>query len=301
MTRAPHIRIAFLLALFGAAALLCGCKSLQQVAATGADILEQNPNLVPEKDRETWLQGAKAVKAMVKDIDTGEEIALGQSLAVRAFASFGRPHGDAALARYVSKVGKLAALQSERPSMPYSFAVVENDAPNALALPGGYIFISTGLLKTLGSESELAAVLAHEVAHVAEKHGLETTLRDRRISSLVDFGQALDKDVAQYRQFIDLAYQKLATEGYDQSYEWKADLAGTGYALRAGYQPEGLLPFLQQSAASGGARAFEVFKTHPDPSVRIKKIRTYLKSHGDYSALPKLQDRYQSEVLSRLR
>ena len=301
MTRALHIRIALLLGFLASATLLCGCESFQQVASTTADILEQHPNLVPEENRETWLQGAKTVKALVADIDTGEEIALGQSLAVRAFASFGQPHGDAALARYVSKVGKLVALQSERPSMPYSFAVVENDAPNALALPGGYIFVSTGLLKTFRSESELAAVLGHEVSHVAEKHGLETTLRDRRISSLVDFGEALDENMAQYRQFIDLAYQKLATEGYDQGYEWKADLAGTRYALRAGYHPEGLLPFLEQSAASGGTRAFEVFKTHPDPSVRVKKIRAYLGSQGDYSTLPKLQDRYQREVLSKLR
>ena len=300
MTPTPHTRLACLLGLLAAASLLCGCKSLQDVALVGVDILEKNPELVKEEDRETWLQGAKTVKAVLDDIDTGEEIALGQSLAVRAFASFGQPHGDAALARYVSKVGKLVALQSDRPSVPFSFAVVENKEPNALALPGGYIFVSTGLLKTFRSESELAAVLGHEIAHVAEKHGLETTLRDRRISSLVDFGQALDEDAAEYREFVDLAYQKLTTEGYDQRYEWKADLAGTRYALRAGYHPEGLLPFLEASAKPGGARAFEVFKTHPDPRVRIEKIRAYLSGEGDYSALPKLQDRYQKEVLSRL-
>ena len=297
----PDTRYACLLGLVAAAFMLWGCEGLEEVVMTGVKVIEEHPDIIKdEEDREKWVGGAKVARAMLKDIDTAEEIELGQSLALRGFASFGPPHGDAALTGYVSKVGKLVALQSDRPSLPFFFAVVENEKPNALALPGGFVFVSTGLLKSLRSESELAAVLGHEISHVAEKHGLETTLRDRRISSLVDFSAAFEEDVTEYREFIDLAYQKLTTECYDRNYEWKADLAGTRYALRAGYHPEGLLPFLEQSAASGGALAFEVFKTHPDPRVRIEKIRGYLSSQGDYSALPKLEDRYRREVLARL-
>lgn len=298
MRPTPAIRSLCLLGCLAAASLLWGCESAKKATLAGVKMIEENPDLLRPEDREKVLKGAKALETMIKDIDTAEEIEMGQCLAVRAFASFGRPHADEALGRYVSTVGRLVALQSDRPSLPYSFAVVENDAPNALALPGGFVFVSTGLLESLHSEGELAAVLAHEVAHVAEKHGLEVTLRDRRIAGLVDFGAAVDEDVAKYREFIDLAYQKLATEGYDQRYEWMADLAGTRYAHRAGYNPEGLLPFLEESAKSGVA--FEVFKTHPDPRTRIEKVREVLGSLGDYSAMPKLEDRYRREVLSKL-
>jgi len=283
-------------------ALLPGCESVGRTLETAAEIVQQNPELIKdEEDRQKWLAGARAVKGWVSEIDTAEELAMGQSLAVRTFVAFGQPHPDAALQRYVTTVGRLVALQSERPTLPYSFAVVESDRPNALALPGGYIFVSTGLLKSLKSEAELACILGHEICHVAQKHGVEIVARDRKISGLVDFGAALDEDVAEYRQFIDLVYQKLTTEGYDRRYETIADEAGTRYAYRAGYYPAGLLPFLEAERASGKAQSFEVFKTHPDPADRIKKIRRVLVDLGDYTQMPRLSDRYQKEVLSKLR
>ena len=277
-----------------------GCKSLEEAARVAGQVIEENPELVKEKDRGKVLTGLKTVSAMMDEIDTQEEIAIGQTMAMRAFGTFGPPCKDPDVARYVAKVGKLVALQSDRPSLPFSFAVVENDAPNALALPGGYIFVTTGLLKRLRSEHELAAILGHEITHIAKRHNLEVILRDRRIASLVDFAQQMDKDVGQYRQFVDLSYDKLTHEGYDKQYEWAADLAGTDYAYRAGYHPEGLLPFLYESINSQGQMRFEVFKTHPDPAVRVAKIKEAIGSLGNYSKMPKLADRYQREALARL-
>lgn len=294
-------RAILMLALLALAPTWAGCESLQKTLETAADVLQQNPDLIKnEEDREKWLAGARAVKGWVSEIDVPEEVAMGQSLAVRTFMSFGQPHPDAALQRYVTTVGRLVALQSERPTLPYSFVVVQSEQPNALALPGGYVFISTGLLKSLNSEAQLACILGHEVCHVAQKHGVEVVARDRKVSGLIDFGMAFDEDVAEYRQFIDLAYQKLTTEGYDRRYEAIADEAGTVYAYRAGYYPAGLLPFLEAERASGKALSFEVFKTHPDPGDRIDKIRGVLLDLGDYTQMPRLADRYQAEVLSKL-
>jgi predicted Zn-dependent protease len=105
--------------------------------------------------------------------------------------------------------------------------------------------------------------------------------------------------VANYRQFIDLAYQKLTTEGYDRNYEWKADQAGTEYAFRAGYHPAGLLPVLEQSRE--GDLRMERYKTHPDPTVRVAKVEAVLATLGDYSRMPRLADRYRREVTEKLR
>ncbi|MDP6439880.1 MAG: M48 family metalloprotease [Candidatus Brocadiia bacterium] len=282
--------------------ILAGCDGIGDAVRTGAEIVErQLPELVEdEEDLEKWQTGVDAVKAVVGKIGTADEIAIGQGMALRTFASLGRPHSDAALNRYVAMVGRLVALQSERPGLPYWFAVVRNDTPLALALPGGYVFVSTGLLERLKSEHELAAVLGHEIAHVAQKHGLEIVLRDHKIAKLTDFGERLDEDVGEYREFIDLAYQKLVTEGYGREYEIKADLAGARYAYEAGYHPGGLLPFLDESARSQGRLQFESFKTHPDPRVRIARIREQLARWLDHAGMPRLDERYQKEALSRL-
>lgn len=284
------------------ATALTGCEDMEEAARIGQQILRENPDLIEDEDeRETVRSGLRAVEAMIGDIDTGEEIAMGQSLTVRAFAAFGRPHPSRDLQRYVSRVGTLVALQSERPSLPYSFAVVQNPDPTALALPGGFVLVSTGLLRELHSESELAAILGHEISHVAQKHGLEIVLRDRRISRLLDFAGRLDEDSEEYRKFIEESYQKLAHEGYDLRYETIADVAGTRYAYRAGYHPEGLLPFLRRSAESRGELTFETSQSHPSPRRRINAIQSHLGGLAPYSRYPRLQDRYQKEALARLR
>jgi predicted Zn-dependent protease len=299
MTDRPSLTAALVASLLVALFLAVGCEEAQKTVQMAANVIEQNPQLIQDqKQREQVLAGARAVKNMTTEIDAREEIGMGQSLSVRAFAGFGQPCPDENVQRYVAEVGKLVALQSERPSLPYSFAVVQNDEPNALALPGGYIFISTGLLKRLQSENELACILGHEVCHVAQKHGIEIVSRDRVVASLVDFGATLEKDIGKYRQFIDQFYEKLTVEGYDQDYEWKADEAGTLYAYRAGYRPDGLLPFLQASAASGAQ--MERYKTHPDPAVRINKVRSVLDTLSNWTSLPTLGDRYRREVLAKL-
>jgi len=298
--RARNVALAAVAPVVLAAVLLAvGCERFQQTAAVAADIVLSNPDLIKdEEDRTAWLAGARAVKSFVSEIDTAEEIAMGQSLAVRAFASFGEPHPDEGLQRYVATVGKVVALQSERPSLPYSFAVVQSEEPNALALPGGYVFISTGLLKRLGSESELACILAHEVCHVAQKHGIQIVGRDRKVVSLVELGAALEEDVAKYRELIDRVYQRLTVEGYDRDYEWRADEAGARYAFLAGYHPGGLLPFLEESRTSGVQ--MERYKTHPDPALRIRKVQDALASLGGHAGLPKLEGRYRTQVLAKL-
>jgi len=301
MIRAVPVAV-WLAGLLAALMAAPGCEELQQTVAVAADVVQRNPDLFhDEEDRQKWTRGAALARSLVTEVDTAQELAMGQSLALKAFASFGPAYPDERLQRYVATVGKLVAIQSERPSLPYSFAVVENDMPNALALPGGFIFVSTGLLKRLHSESELACVLGHEVCHVAQKHGLQIVSRDTRIRNLVDFAAVLEEDVEQYRNFIDLAYDRLTREGYDRRYELLADAGGTEYAFRAGYNPEGLLPFLEADRDSPDEIAFESYGTHPDPSERIANIRSVLARLGPYSGLPKLQDRYRREVLDRLR
>jgi len=283
---------------------LLSCKNpqgFQALLRTASTIVQENPEIIEnEKEREKWVAGARTVDAFTRDIDTAEEIGIGQSLAVRAFINFGRPFPDERVQNYVARIGKVVALQSERPSLPYSFAVVWNRQPNALALPGGYIFVSTGLLGMLNSEHELACILGHEICHVAQKHNIEILARDRKVARLMEFGEKMGSDIQQFRQFIDASYRRLANQGYDQNYEWMADEAGTRYAYAAGYNPAGLMPFLQAAVRSDKPLAFETYESHPNPTLRVSKVRGVLRTLGAWENLPKLEDRYKREVLDRL-
>src|SRR4029077_20669920 len=110
-----------------------------------------------------------ATQPTAKEFSQEDEIALGQA-ATASFLGASPLHADAGLQRYVNRVGKWVALHSDRPDLPWTFSVIDTETINAFALPGGSILVSSGLLKRLGSEAELAGVLAHEVAHVVKKH-----------------------------------------------------------------------------------------------------------------------------------
>jgi len=277
---------------------LQGCENMESVGKLGVQIIDTAVQ-GDEEDARKWEAVKRTARAVTGDIDLAEEISMGESMSMAVFVQLGKPHPDAALQRYVSLVGRTVARYSERPGLPYWFAVIQNDQESvAVSLPGGYIIVTTGLLRKLKGENELACILAHEVAHVAQKHGLETTLRDTRFASLVELGAAFDPEAEEYSELVDIAFDTLVHKGYDQGYEIKADLAGTRYAYMAGYHPEGLLPFLQQSVESGVQ--FEFFETHPDPAKRITEIRKLLREFGQYGNMPTLSARYQREVLEKL-
>ena len=117
-----------------------------------------------------------------KPMSEQEEIELGKGIAANLLGAAPLVP-DAALQTYVNRVGKWLAMHSERPGLPWHFGVLDTDSVNAFATPGGYVFITRGLLLQMRDESELAGVLAHEISHVTERHALETM----RKGALVEF------------------------------------------------------------------------------------------------------------------
>jgi beta-barrel assembly-enhancing protease len=137
--------------------------------------------------------GKKVVenKDAMKEYSQDEEIALGDALAASVLGA-SPLHPDANLQRYVNRVGKWLAMHSGRPDLPWTFAVIDTDTINAFAMPGGDILVSSGLVKRLNSESELAGVLGHEIAHVVKKHQLQAIQSSARGNLFASIG----KDVA---------------------------------------------------------------------------------------------------------
>jgi len=150
--------------------LFCGVGS-----AAAADLFKVLNQLTdPESKESKMLSGATQVISSAKDIDYPTERVIGESLALEGLQRFGKPVSNEALQKYVNLVGNAVAANSKRATIPYQFAVLDSKLQNAFAAPGGVIFISRALLATLENESELAAVLAHEVGHVAGKHAIRS-------------------------------------------------------------------------------------------------------------------------------
>ena len=162
------------------------------------------------------------------------------------------------------------------------------------------MFITTGSLKLMKNEAELAGVLAHEVGHVTQKHSLSTLQRSKWAEAAFEVGG--DKYKEKYGALVDMATEVLFTKGLDKSMEYEADQFGTEYAYLAGYHPAGLRDFLVTMKARQSGRTGGWFQTHPDTGDRIARLNTYLRANmpgaKNYAVL---EARFQRECASRLR
>jgi len=235
-------------------------------------------------------------------INYEEERALGQSVAMEVMARHngGYPNDD--LQVYVNKVGLSIARYSDRPNIPYHFAVLNSEKANAFACPGGYIFITAGLVKLIKDEAELAGVLAHEIAHVTEKHALTTIQRNRVLQGIGRITMAaLKKDPTLVNQLTSLTTDVLFNRGVDKEMEFEADRKGTEYTYRTGYDPGGLMRFIRTLQEYKGKKQSVWFSTHPDTGDRISKLETkVLPVYGRTKGLAANKERFQRyAVVSR--
>ncbi len=182
--------------------------------------------------------------------------------------------GDDALQGYVNRVGRWVALQSERPDLVWHFGVLDSEAINAFAAPGGYVLITRGLYRRLNSEAELAGVLAHEIAHVIRRHHVKLLQRSQIIAGL---GGALVKEVGtggDMAQHVIGHGAEVAARALDKETELEADRMALILAARAGYDAYGLPLVLQEIGHFSGQddRVALLFKTHPHPDQRLQVL-----------------------------
>jgi predicted Zn-dependent protease len=220
-------------------------------------------------------------------VDEAEEMKIGNAAAATLLGA-GPLVQDAELQRYVNRVGRWVAQHSSRPDLNWRFAVIDHPNINAFAAPGGYVFITRGLLLQLRSESELAGVLGHEIAHVTRKHHLDALQSEARMRLV---GRAAEThlagkgvDMGDYAWVVNGA-KALYTNGLDRDDELDADRIGVVLAARAGYDPYGLpavLQTLDSFSGSDDGRMALLFKTHPRPADRLDVLGRRMGSRLDY-------------------
>ena len=225
-------------------------------------------------------------------IDEPREIQIGQQLSAMLLGS--KPLlPDMATQRYVNQLGRWISLQSARPNLPWTFAVLDDPGFNAFAAPGGYVFVTKGLIDRVADESELAGILAHEIVHVTSKHHLTALNKAARAGLLTQaISSQLRNDVGGLLSGQLLALgRNMYTKGLDQSDELEADRSGVALAARAGFDPYGLLAVLQQlrTAAPDDALFALSLSTHPPAQLRLNQLElamgTRLDAYSGQAAL----------------
>lgn len=219
------------------------------------------------------------------EVPAAKEIAIGEKTFPQALQQMGGAYPDPQLNAYVDKVGKRLGQASQRPDLPYQFRVVNDSTPNAFALPGGFIAITRGLLVHLDNEAQLAAVLGHEVGHVAARHAVQGMQR----GALFDLALTALSGVAGDTSYGSLAQKagKLTTELLDRSYsreqEREADRLGIDYMVRAGYNPVGAVQlqdyfYMQLEKGAQPDWLSGLFRTHPFSRDRMLANKAYIDS-----------------------
>jgi predicted Zn-dependent protease len=228
--------------------------------------------------------GSKAVVA-AREITDSEEYYVGRAVAARILGKYPL-YQNQAVTLYVNQVGQSVARKSSRPSTyrGYHFAVLDTSEPNAFACPGGIILITRGLLQQCQNEDELAAVLAHEVAHVANKDGINSISKARWTEVLTatgteaarQFGGGVAANLVNlFEGAIDDVFKTIVVNGYSRTAEANADRGAVSILSRAGYNPAALVSLLSKMSAKGGSGG--IFRTHPPTSERLAQVKSQVR------------------------
>ncbi len=247
-----------------------------------------------------FMQGAR-------EVGEEEEIVVGNSITGGILGASPLVQ-NSHLQSYVNDLGMWLAMHSERPDLPWRFGVTETMDYNAFSMPGGVILISKGVFKRCKSESELANILSHEIAHVLKRHHIHAIQQESKSGAYKGLGNLAAKELktdAAIREVASLAVgagADLYSRGLDKNDEFEADAMGVVIASRAGFDPRSLLYVLEDlHSESGESSQFSLlFKTHPAPAERYKKLNTLMgKKLARFSRDKPSSERFK-EVVSSL-
>ncbi|HPW44868.1 MAG TPA: M48 family metalloprotease [bacterium] len=232
------------------------------------------------------IGGIQQIAEASKDITPSEEHYIGRAVAATIISKYPLLQNPA-LNSYLNRVGLLVAAASERPETygGYHFAVLTSDEPNAYACPGGIILVNQGLLKQIKNEDQLAAILAHEVAHVAHRHGIRAIKKSRwtkfgfyvagEVGSQYTSDQ-LGQLAQEFQNVVMDVAKKVMESGYSKGDEKDADSSGMRFAWAAGYNPGEMIEFIEAEAQAGKGHPVGPFSSHPKPADRVASLKREL-------------------------
>jgi predicted Zn-dependent protease len=215
-------------------------------------------------------------------VSEAQEIEMGRDAAREAEASLGLVD-DQELQAYVKRVGMVMARKSERPNLPWNFAVVDDPTPNAFALPGGFIYVTRGLIGLMDSEAELASVLGHEIGHVTARHSVSMMSRAQLAQLGLGLGSVLLPDLQPAAVAAGAGLELLFLR-YGRDAERQADDLGFRYARTQGYdmtEMADVFAALERAATLEKQSPLPTWlASHPSPGERITAVKTRIAAAG---------------------
>ncbi len=232
-------------------------------------------------------------------ISETQELAIGQQYAPEIEKQMGGRIENESLGNYIDSIGQKIVRVSHRQDLDYHFTAVNDKTINAFALPGGYIFITRGMLENLQSESQLASILAHEVTHVVARDSANVMSNQIGISILLS--SVTSEETSQSVLLVtDMTNQILGLR-YSREDEYTADLGGLDYMIQAGYNPYAMVETMQILHSQEKSRPIEFFSTHPSPQNRIEYIIEEIEdSTYNIKGLKDDKESYRNFVLENL-
>lgn len=250
-----------------------------------------------------------AVAEASAPITPEQEYYIGRSVTASLLGSY-KVYNNPALTDYVNKVCKTLSLNSERPELykGYFVAILDSDQINAFASSGGHILVTRGLLQCATSEDALAAVLAHEIAHIQLQHGIKAIKGDRWTGAALTVASStasaltdgeMDEVLDAFNESVDSIVTTMVNTGYSQYQEYEADAIALEIMAATGYNPHAMTEMLeqlkvQQPKSSGGFAS-----THPSADSRLREVNKELKNYTVVTVPQIRQERY-AQIMSLL-
>ena len=203
-------------------------------------------------------------------ISEAQEIEMGREADKDVVASIGL-YPDEPMQRYIQALGARIAATTERPALPWTFRVVDDAAVNAFAIPGGFVYVTRGIMTHLNSEAELAAILGHEIGHVTARHSVTQLSKQQLTQVGLAAGMILSPKFAQFGDLAQVAMGLMFMK-FSRSDESQSDALGLRYMMAGGYDPRTLVDVFAMlqalSQQAGAGRLPQWMSTHPDPGNR---------------------------------
>jgi len=285
--------------------MMAGCRALEEVTRVGTEIGTAT-GMITEEHAVSMKKTSKAISKSFEDITPQQEYYIGRSIGAVILEKY-PVDADEAANRYLNRVGQTMARASDMPETfgGYHFLIQNTQEINALAAPGGLIFVTRGILDCCPHETAVAAVLAHEIGHVQAKHGLRAIKKSRITNALVTIGvegaktfgdQELADLTHEFEGSIDDISQTLINSGYSRSFEFEADRIAITLLGRVGYNPAGLVDMLHVMSRKLVPDQEDFASTHPAPESRIAEIQAYIGSVAPVREIRERQMRFESAL-----
>jgi predicted Zn-dependent protease len=231
-------------------------------------------------------------------VDQAWELQVGRQYSPEVQKQLGGRIANWQLQNYVTSVGQKIAVVSHQPGLKFHYVAVNDESVNAMALPGGYVFITRGILEQLASEAQLAGVLAHETAHVTARHAAAAVSSQMGIDlALSAAGQNASSGVTQIARMG----SGLIGLHYSREQETQADMIGLEYMVKAGYNPYAMIETIEMLQRQNEVRPIEFFSSHPDPANRKTSILEHMNANVYPPNLNVGETEYAKFVLENLK